>query len=331
MSQDWVSNLYTTSTTGDTTLSNMELMFATLRSSFSGSSAPASPVPGQWWFDTTNNILKLRNEADTAWLDVWDLANDMAKDSDTVDGIHANTTATANQLLALDGSGQFPSSVFSGSTITRETLTSGTGATWNVPSDVSLVLVTVQGGGGGGGGSNSSTSNTGGGGASGELLWQRPYTVTPSGTVTYTIGGGGSGGGFRAAGSDGSDTVFGTLTARGGDGGSGTTGAGGSSQFVAVGGTSYGYRSGGSGPSEVGVNGQDSFAYAGGVSDGSSAGGGGGASEFGAGGAAGASANGSPASANTGAGGGGGGIFGNNQRTGGAGGSGVIEILYFSL
>jgi hypothetical protein len=31
--------------------------------------------------------------------------------ADTVDGIHANTTATANQLLALDGSSKFPSSV----------------------------------------------------------------------------------------------------------------------------------------------------------------------------------------------------------------------------
>jgi len=40
-----------------------------LRSSFSGSSAPTSPTPvaGQLWFDSGNNLLKVRNGAATAW------------------------------------------------------------------------------------------------------------------------------------------------------------------------------------------------------------------------------------------------------------------------
>lgn len=35
----------------------------------SGASAPATTYANQWWYDTTNDILKIRNEADTAWID----------------------------------------------------------------------------------------------------------------------------------------------------------------------------------------------------------------------------------------------------------------------
>ncbi len=49
--------------------------FRALKSTFSGASAPASPVAGMWWYATTTHILKLRNEANNAWLAVWDRAN----------------------------------------------------------------------------------------------------------------------------------------------------------------------------------------------------------------------------------------------------------------
>jgi hypothetical protein len=75
MAQDYVDDLYSTGTIGDTTLSNMEKNFAALKSAFSGSSAPSNPVAGMWWFDTSAHILKIRNEANNAWLSVWDLAN----------------------------------------------------------------------------------------------------------------------------------------------------------------------------------------------------------------------------------------------------------------
>lgn len=39
-----------------------------LRSVFSGSSAPASPVAFQLWLDTTNNALYQRNAANSAWV-----------------------------------------------------------------------------------------------------------------------------------------------------------------------------------------------------------------------------------------------------------------------
>jgi len=49
--------------------------FAALKSCFSGATAPPNPVAGMWWYDTTANILKLRNEANNAWLNVYDFAN----------------------------------------------------------------------------------------------------------------------------------------------------------------------------------------------------------------------------------------------------------------
>jgi hypothetical protein len=70
MSQTWVSDLYTTTTVIDTTMGNMESMFATLRTNFSGSSAPAQVTGqniGQNWYDTTKKLLKVRNSTDANW------------------------------------------------------------------------------------------------------------------------------------------------------------------------------------------------------------------------------------------------------------------------
>ena len=52
--------------------------FAALKSCFSGATAPPDPVAGMWWYDTTANMLKIRNEANNAWLDVYDFANGRA-------------------------------------------------------------------------------------------------------------------------------------------------------------------------------------------------------------------------------------------------------------
>jgi len=41
-----------------------------LASNSSGSSAPSTTYANQWWYDSTNDILKIRNEADTAWINV---------------------------------------------------------------------------------------------------------------------------------------------------------------------------------------------------------------------------------------------------------------------
>jgi len=43
---------------------------AAIVSNNSGATAPATTYANQWWYDSTNDILKIRNEADTGWIDV---------------------------------------------------------------------------------------------------------------------------------------------------------------------------------------------------------------------------------------------------------------------
>jgi hypothetical protein len=70
--------------------------FEALRTCFSGSSAPGNPVAGMWWYDTTANILKLRNEANNAWLNVYNFANGYA--------IGCSNTVLAGTGIAVSGS-----------------------------------------------------------------------------------------------------------------------------------------------------------------------------------------------------------------------------------
>ena len=75
MAQEFVDNVFDSTFEVQTTMANVEKNFAALKSSFSGAGAPSNPIAGMWWFDTTANILKLRNEANNAWQSVWNFAN----------------------------------------------------------------------------------------------------------------------------------------------------------------------------------------------------------------------------------------------------------------
>lgn len=70
MSQTWTDDVYALSHTGSTDLQNMENNFTTLKSLFSGASAPSNNVAGMPWFDTTQKLLKIRNQANSGWLGV---------------------------------------------------------------------------------------------------------------------------------------------------------------------------------------------------------------------------------------------------------------------
>jgi hypothetical protein len=142
--------------------------------------------------------------------------------------------------------------------------------TFSVPSGISSVQVLVVAGGGGGG-----DRHAGGGGAGG-LIFMPEYPVTPSGTVSVTVGCGGSGGDPAALspngrGGTGQDSVFGTLTAKGGGYGApgspggpgGSGGGGGHSGPSCVGGSA-------TQPTQPGNSGAYGFGNAGGAKIGSS-------------------------------------------------------------
>ena len=72
MSQDFSLETYAASANFSADLLQIEDNFAALKSNFSGVAAPGaaadSPVAGQFWFDTTKKIMKVRNSANNAWL-----------------------------------------------------------------------------------------------------------------------------------------------------------------------------------------------------------------------------------------------------------------------
>lgn len=74
MSQNW-QPLSSTDTNGVLLLTYIPDRFESLRTVFSGSSAPSSPVAYQLWADTTTGLLKQRNGANSAWVTLIALAN----------------------------------------------------------------------------------------------------------------------------------------------------------------------------------------------------------------------------------------------------------------
>lgn len=63
--------------------------------SHAGTSAPATTVAGMWWLDTTNHILKYRNEANDAWISVYDTANSQVIQSRKIIASSASTISTS--------------------------------------------------------------------------------------------------------------------------------------------------------------------------------------------------------------------------------------------
>jgi len=85
-----------------------------LASNSSGTSAPSTTFANQWWYDTTNNKLYIRNEANNAWIEVavldqtnneWQITTGVIKAKDG-DGIVFKTDDDTTRLT-LDDSGNF--------------------------------------------------------------------------------------------------------------------------------------------------------------------------------------------------------------------------------
>jgi hypothetical protein len=133
----------------------------------------------------------------------------------------SSTTTYNFTLRASDAASNTSSRAFS-ITVNRifasESFTSS--GTFSVPSGVTSVdVLVVAGGGSGGAGSPGSSA----GGGAGGLIFMPEYPVTPSGTVSVTVGCGGGSVNSPSNGNNGQDSVFGTLTAKGGGFGAGSS------------------------------------------------------------------------------------------------------------
>jgi len=240
---------------------------------------------------------------------------------------------------------------------------------FEVPGGVTELQVLVVGGGGSGGSQGSTSTATGAGGVgAGGLIYDNSYSVTPGQVIEIIVGAGGiapAGG----QGSNGGNSIFGTIEASGGGGGGdrylvgADGGSGGGGGYASAGGSGIagqGYAggtgtndyggSGGGGANEVGVNGNGNDGQAGGsgkdyssifgteVGDsGWFAGGGGGGGRDGYTGGSGGNGGGGTGGVNSngisgvnGTGGGGGGS-GDVSWIGGNGGSGIVVIKYETI
>jgi hypothetical protein len=157
-----------------------------------------------------------------------------------------------------------------------------TNGTFTVGQAGTIEVLVVAGGGGAGRGTTTTTRNAGGGGAGG-LIYIAVYSVS-AGSYTVTIGAGGAGSTSTSArGSNGADSVFGSLTAKGGGGGGSTVAGyrtgldGGSGGGAARYDTTYSAGGTGIQISQSGDSGTYGFGNNGAASTSSGAGGGGGA------------------------------------------------------
>lgn len=89
--------------------------------------------------------------------------------------------------------------------------------TFAVPQNISAIDVLIVAGGGGGG------SRQGGGGGAGGIIVLSNHSVTPGDSIPIIVGDGGAGGINGGPGTDGKNSIFGTVVATGGGGGGGRT------------------------------------------------------------------------------------------------------------
>lgn len=129
MAQNFTDDCFDASHVGQTDLGNIENNFACLKSSFSGTSAPSNPVAGMLWYDTTNNLLKLRNAANNAWLEIYDFGNDRVAAGKVGTDSLASGAVTDAKVTSVGGSkitaGSIPSGKFQAGAIAGADIADG--------------------------------------------------------------------------------------------------------------------------------------------------------------------------------------------------------------
>lgn len=220
---------------------DLNSLFQAIASQNSGATAPTTTYANQIWYDTANDLLKMRNEANSAWITLGtvDQTNNVfnpnflpatqaeaAAGTNNVKGMTPLRVAQA--IAALTTS--FTSGVNIQSFTASGTYTPTAGYKWGI------AFVT----GGGGTGSTGTGATAGGGGGGSTAIGV--LNLTTLGAVTATVGGAGggsstlstlTGGGGSAGGSTvpgiGGTATGGILNIRGGDSaGAGSVGGGGS-------------------------------------------------------------------------------------------------------
>ena len=95
------------------TRSDLNNALQALVSNSSGASAPSTTFANQWWYDTTNNKMYIRNEANNAWIEVftldqtnneWQLTTGVVQAKDS-DGLALKTDDGTTRLFIKDSDG----------------------------------------------------------------------------------------------------------------------------------------------------------------------------------------------------------------------------------
>lgn len=97
MSQDFTDDCFSAGNTGTTDLQNIENNFAALKSSFSGANDPSNPVAGLIRLKTATHRLGVRNEANDAYQEIWDMTNNKPIITNLSNEITDTMVAAANK------------------------------------------------------------------------------------------------------------------------------------------------------------------------------------------------------------------------------------------
>jgi hypothetical protein len=155
--------------------------FAAIASNNSGATAPATTYANQWWYDTATDTLKIRSEANDAWISVavLDQTNDVFLPiigGTSITGMASQAVAEAGTdnatlMTPLRTAQAITAQASSGGVAAASAQTFTAPGTWTKPASVKFVKVTVVGGGAPGvtnpGGSGTLCSSGGGGGGTG--------------------------------------------------------------------------------------------------------------------------------------------------------------------
>lgn len=205
--------------------SDLNSVLQAIVSTNSNATAPATPYANMLWYDTATNILKKRNEANSAWINLGTIDEGTGTFTPSGGGSiasQAEAEAGTNNTNLMTPLRTSQAIAVLGSHVNYQAFTAS--GTWTKPAGLSadaVVIVEVWGGGGGGGRQSSSSGGSGGGG--GGFATETLLASNVGSTVAITVGAGGAGATVSGnAGAAGGASSFGSaVVAYPGGGGSG--------------------------------------------------------------------------------------------------------------